>query len=203
MSKIKKFKPADLRPVVRIFDKEYKLPYFTTSIGDGFTAEQTLMDIRKVIEDTYPGIQRPEANMVYLHLLRESKKDIKGNHVIPVERDVVIDGKPYHLDFSMIQRRLQSTHEIDGARYVFRVPTAYEVSTAGLEANHTSILNYLFQYVEFEGEKYKLDDIDGGLPCHLNYRVQDIIGDIFIELPGGGFITGVEKIEKLFVTGVL
>lgn len=210
MKTIKKFKPADLRPVVNIFGKEYKLPYFGASIGNNLTTEQNLFDIREVIENAFPGIERPESNMVYLHLLREVHKDRDGKSMIPLQRDVTIDDKEYTISFDDIKRRSVNTHEVDGAIYHFRTPSAYELVKSDIEFIATkdntimsSILNYLFQYVEYEGEKYKFNDIDGELPHALTHRVHDIIGDIYIELPDGGTVTGVEKIEKLFLTGSL
>lgn len=193
----RKFNPVDLRPTVEIFGKKYKLPYYSASIGDNFTQETMSFDIRKVIDEAYPDIERPEMHMLYLHLLRESKKAADGSYLIKDTRKVEINGILKDVSMNDIKRVQKSEHEYDGAKYVFRVPSGFELVKAGIEVSHQATLNYLLQHVEYDGEKYNSSEIEGGLPLAFCYAVPEIIGELILE--ADKTYTGIDEIEKFFL----
>lgn len=196
-----KLKLKSLRPQVEIFGEKYKLPYFTNSIGDRLTEEQRSLDVRQVIDDEYPGATRCFSDMMYLNLMVEYKKSVK-DYSIQTHRVVEIDGQKYEVKFSDIIPVHNLVHELDGVKYVFREVSALEWAKLG-SPRHTDILNYAFLHLEYEGQKYKLDETEeGALPYSLCFVIQEIMGTIQLKL-GDKTVTGVDKIEELFITGKL
>lgn len=195
-----KLKLKSLRPVVDIFGQKCQLPYFTSKVGDNLSKEKQSLDVRKIIDDHYPKATRCFSDMMYLQLLVEYKKNNK-DYAIKTSREVEIEGKKYKISLSDIKPVHELEHVVDGVKYVFREVSALEWAKLG-SPRFEDVLKYAFQHLEFEGKKYKLEDTEEGeLPYELNFKVQEIMGTIQIVLEDGCTVTGLEKIEELFIVG--
>lgn len=195
-----KLKASDLRPVVKVFGEDYRLPYFAAA-ADELIQQQAVVSEAAIIDKTYPGIKRPECEMLYLHMLLESKKGADGLKILSETNTVQIAGKEYTFDLSDIQRFSKQEYIVDGVTYRFREASALELikiqQTVKTDVTKT-ILHTLFQHAEYQGEKYKLSELEDGLPRCLVYRIQEIMGTLRLEFEDVT-VTGLNNILDLFL----
>lgn len=202
-----KLKLKDLRPEVDVFGKKYRLPYLSSSITDEVLSKDAIGALQKAIDDEYPGIRQPEQQMLYLHLLHEARKSPEGS-LFPKKREIVYKGVKQVVSFDDIKKKDCTEFEIDGVRWVFRAISAleyyngpYKVFTRGTTNNHTNILDYCFQHIIYEGEKYKFDEFEEDFPWELGHHVAEIVGTLYIVLKtetGPVVLEGIDEIIDIF-----
>lgn len=193
---MKKLNLAKLRPEVEIFGKKYRLPTVMSKLTEN--PDQGLA-IREIIENAYPDIEKPEVDMIFIYLLKESKFE-NGKPVIQDKNSVTIDGKKYEVSLNDIIRIQQSEYEYCNVKYRFRVPSSIEYHTSGC-GNPGQVARKYFVEAEHEGEIYSgLDSVGGDIPMAIAENAQKIIGDIRLVLSDGNYITGYEKIVELLLT---
>lgn len=197
----------DIYSTVEFWGKEYRLPHWSLEISDIIKSEDQLVAIWKAIDNAYPGIESPEAFMLYLWMLQASKKDQNGDDIIPTERFIKtqIDGqeRTLHVSFADIKRHQESRQKFMNAEFVFRCPSVLEWRKLNPLTNHAA-LGYLFQYYETgDGAKYKLKDTKK-LPHAFAFKVDEIAGTIILPIKGTDIVVrGLDAILELFVKGTL
>lgn len=192
---MKKLNLNKLRPEVEIFGKKYRLPTFMSKIEE---APDKGVTIREIIDSEYPGIEKPESDMMFIYLLKDSRfKD--GKPIIEDVNEVEVEGKKYRISLSDIERVHTPEIEYTGVKFKFKTPSALEYYTSGC-GNTGQVARKFFEYAEHEGEKYNLEEIGGDIPMAVAVNAQNIVGDIKLNLKDGNYVKGYEKISELLLT---
>lgn len=200
----KKFKLKDLRPVVQIFGKEYRLPYLTSTISDKVLKEDARLALYEAIDSEYPGIRNPEQQMIYLHIINESRRTEFGGAL--ENKTILIDGIEHKISIDDIKKFDSCVHESGGCIWRFREISALEYFKGPVKTpsrgilNKSSILDYCFQHVEIPtGEKLKFDEFEEDFPWELSetHVIDSIIGELYIEI-NGTLIKGLNAILDAF-----
>lgn len=195
---MKRLKLQDIRPEVEIFGKKYRLPFIASDITDHIAQNNVDVTVHEVLDESYPGIGRAEADMLYLHLMYEIRKDVSQS--LPKSRTVTFDGKEITLSFDDIQLVSKQEFDLFGVTWKFRKPSALEHFKTK-NKNHTDILRRYLQHVEHAGEKYTLEEVGGKIDMVLGYKIDDIISCARLNLPDGTNISGFDALSEFFVTG--
>lgn len=193
----------DIYSTVEIFGKEYQLPHWSVDIADIADKNEQFLAVWSIIDKKYPGIQRPEAEMLYFEMLRASKKEANGEDVIPEERFIKLavpgdEPKTYHIKISDIRKQKISSVEFMNATFKFRDISVLEYAKLNAVTN-IHLLSYLLQYYELNGNKYKCPA--DKIPLGLSYFAEEIVGKLELPLSDGTVISGFNNILELFVTG--
>lgn len=192
---MKKLDINKLRPEVEIFGKKYRLPTFMSKIVE--SPDQGIT-IREIVDEAYPGIKKPESDMLFIHLLKDSRfKD--GKPVIGDTNEVEVQGVKYTVSLDDIIKVQKSEVMYSGIKFVFKYPSALEYYTSGC-GNQGQVARKFFDYAEFEGVKYNLEEIGGDIPMAVAENSQELMGDIRLNLKDGNYVTGYEKISELLLT---
>lgn len=193
-----KLNPVDFRPVVKIFGKDYKLPYYASIISD--IPEENIVDreIRRVIDAAYPGIKRPEAHMLYLHMISETRKK-DGVTILPKEREIKLSGQIFKVSFEDITFVQQSVFVEDGIEYHFKQPSLIEILDNQLNTPR-KLIDYCLDYMVVDGVEYDLAE-GAYLPLALTNEIEKIQGTLQLVLKTGETITGFDRIQELFISG--
>lgn len=192
-----KLNPADFRPVVKIFGEDYKLPYYTSKLADAVKQETIEYDIRRVIDASYPGIKRPECHMLYLHMINSTRKH-QGKPVLPTSREITLSGQKFQVAFDDIIPVVKLEHEVDGIKYVFKQPSMVEI--LDMAPGFDAMLRASIDYIEKDGIEYDMHE-DASFPYELALHVEEIQGTVQLVLKSGETVTGLERIQELFLHG--